>query len=167
MMQKSLAAKLRLLRAQRGLTLKDASAQLGVDRHTLRRIELGTQQAQYPTLLKIARGYAIDVEELLEEPEETSPVPKAEAPQLTLEQFADHGIQPTSAELAAVNELLKTYTEIAQTGAKRGKFMAPPGVGVGRIQELFFDAVESGMLSPEDVEVLKTGVRARLKAGAK
>ena len=168
MMQKSLAAKLRLLRAQRGLTLKDASAQLGVDRHTLRRIELGTQQAQYPTLLKIARGYAIDVEELLEEPEETSPAPKAEAPQLTLEQFADHGIQPTSAELAALNELLKTYTEIAQTGAKRGNFMAPPGYGgVERLQELLFDAVESGMLSPEDVEVLKTGVRARLKAGAK
>ena len=36
-----------------------------------------------------------------------------------------------------------------------------------RLQELLFDAVESGMLSPEDVEVLKTGVRARLKAGAK
>jgi transcriptional regulator with XRE-family HTH domain len=67
MMQKSLAAKLRLLRAQRGLTVKDAAGQLGIDRHTLRRIELGTQEAQYPTLAKIAEGYEVPVEELLEE----------------------------------------------------------------------------------------------------
>jgi transcriptional regulator with XRE-family HTH domain len=75
MMQKSLAARLRLLRAQRGLTVKDAARQLGVDRHTLRRIELGTQEAQYPTLAKIAEGYGVPVEDLLEEP-----VPLGEAP---------------------------------------------------------------------------------------
>jgi len=68
MMQKPLAAKLRLLRAQRGLTVKDAAFQVGVDRHTLRRIELGTQEAQYPTLAKIADGYGVPVEDLLEEP---------------------------------------------------------------------------------------------------
>jgi transcriptional regulator with XRE-family HTH domain len=69
MMQKSLAAKLRLLRAQRGLTVKDAAEQLSIDRHTLRRIELGTQEAQYPTLAKIAEGYDVPVEDLLgEEP---------------------------------------------------------------------------------------------------
>jgi transcriptional regulator with XRE-family HTH domain len=65
MMQKSLAAKLRLLRAQRGLTVKDAAEQLSIDRHTLRRIELGTQEAQYPTLAKIAEGYDVPVEDLL------------------------------------------------------------------------------------------------------
>src|SRR4051812_29290865 len=68
MTERSLAAKLRLLRAQRGLTVKDAAAQLGIDRHTLRRIELGTQGAQYPTLAKIAKGYGVPVEELLEDP---------------------------------------------------------------------------------------------------
>jgi transcriptional regulator with XRE-family HTH domain len=68
MMQKSLADRLRLLRAQRGLTVKDAAQQVGVDRHTLRRIELGTQEAQYPTLAKIAKGYGVPVEELIEEP---------------------------------------------------------------------------------------------------
>jgi transcriptional regulator with XRE-family HTH domain len=86
MMQKSLATRLRLLRAQRGLTVKDAARQLGVDRHTLRRIELGTQEAQYPTLAKIAEGYGVPVEELLvseaEEPEVAlaGSSPKAEAP---------------------------------------------------------------------------------------
>ena len=78
MTQKSLADRLRLLRAQRGLTVKDAAQQVGVDRHTLRRIELGTQEAQYPTLAKIADGYGVPVEELLEEP---VAVGKAEAPE--------------------------------------------------------------------------------------
>jgi transcriptional regulator with XRE-family HTH domain len=78
MTQKSLADRLRLLRAQRGLTVKDAAQHVGVDRHTLRRIELGTQEAQYPTLAKIADGYGVPVEELLEEPVAAG---KAEAPQ--------------------------------------------------------------------------------------
>ena len=68
MMQESLAEKLRVLRAQRGLSLLAASKQLGIDRHTLRRVELGTQDPQYPTLAKIAEGYGVPVEELLEEP---------------------------------------------------------------------------------------------------
>ncbi len=78
MTQKSLADRLRLLRAQRGLTVKDAAQQVGVDRHTLRRIELGTQEAQYPTLAKIAEGYGVPVEELLKEPVAAG---KAEAPE--------------------------------------------------------------------------------------
>jgi DNA-binding XRE family transcriptional regulator len=78
MTQTSLAAKLRLLRAQHGLTIKDAAARLGVDRHTLRRIELGTQEAQYPTLAKIAQGYEVPVEDLLEEPTLAG---KADAPE--------------------------------------------------------------------------------------
>src|SRR5918993_1656047 len=78
MTQKSLANRLRLLRAQRGLTVKDAAQQVGVDRHTLRRIELGTQGAQYPTLAKIADGYGVPVEDLLEEPVAAG---KAEAPE--------------------------------------------------------------------------------------
>jgi transcriptional regulator with XRE-family HTH domain len=77
MTQKSLADRLRLFRAQRGLTVKDAAQQVGVDRHTLRRIELGAQEAQYPTLAKIADGYGVPVQELLEEPVVAG---KAEAP---------------------------------------------------------------------------------------
>jgi transcriptional regulator with XRE-family HTH domain len=172
-MHGSLPTRLRVLRAERGLTLRDAEHETGVDKDTLSKIERGLRHPHDVTLAKIAKGYGVPVEDLLEEPKAPRPDTKAEAPQLTREQFANHyvdeevGILPTNAELAALNQLLKIYTEIAQTGAKRGKFMAPPGVDVGRIQELFFEAVESGMLSPEDVEVLKTGVRARLKAGAK
>jgi transcriptional regulator with XRE-family HTH domain len=77
MMDESLAGKLRLLRAERGLTLKDAAKLLGVDRHTLRRAELGTQETMYPTLAKIASGYGVSVGELLGEPA----APLAEAPE--------------------------------------------------------------------------------------
>ncbi len=65
MTQGLLAQRLRELRAQRGLTLIQAAKQLGVDRHTLRRIELGTQSPIYPTLARIAEGYGVDVTELL------------------------------------------------------------------------------------------------------
>jgi transcriptional regulator with XRE-family HTH domain len=74
-MQGSLADRLRLLRAERGLTLKDAGALLGVDRHTLRRVELGVQEPLYPTLKKIADGYGVAVEDLME-----ADSPLAEAP---------------------------------------------------------------------------------------
>jgi len=65
MTQGLLAQRLRELRAQRGLTLIQAAKQLGVDRHTLRRIELGTQSPIYPTLARIAEGYGVEVTELL------------------------------------------------------------------------------------------------------
>jgi transcriptional regulator with XRE-family HTH domain len=68
LMQKSLAARLRVLRARRGLSLLAASEELGVDRHTLRDLELGRGRTpRYPTLAKIAEGYDVPVEDLLED----------------------------------------------------------------------------------------------------
>jgi transcriptional regulator with XRE-family HTH domain len=68
MTQGSLAERLRVLRARRGLTLTKASEQIGISRHTLRGLELGGQEPHYPTLRKIADGYGVPVEELLEQP---------------------------------------------------------------------------------------------------
>ncbi len=68
MKQESLAELLRILRARRGLSVKQASEQIGVEWHTLRDLELGRRKAYYPTLNKIAEGYGVPVEELLEEP---------------------------------------------------------------------------------------------------
>jgi transcriptional regulator with XRE-family HTH domain len=82
-MQESLSEKLRVLRAERGLSLLAASKELGIDRHTLRRVELGIQDPQYPTLAKIAEGYGVPVKDLLEEPALAGSPGKAEAPQET------------------------------------------------------------------------------------
>jgi transcriptional regulator with XRE-family HTH domain len=77
-MQGSLAERLRVLRAQRGLTLVEAAEETGVGRDTLSDLERGRRHPVMPTLTKIARGYGVPVEELLEEP---VLVGKAEAPQ--------------------------------------------------------------------------------------
>ncbi len=68
MKQESLAELLRILRARRGLSVKQASEQIGVEWHTLRDLELGRRKAYYPALNKIAEGYGVPVEDLLEEP---------------------------------------------------------------------------------------------------
>ncbi len=76
MMQRSLSERLRVLRARRGLSLTEAAERAGVTRDTISDLERGKRRAYMPTLTKIARGYKVPVEELLEEP-----VPLAEAPE--------------------------------------------------------------------------------------
>src|SRR5215212_3320856 len=73
-MHGSLPTKLRVLRAERGLTLRAAEHLTGVDKDTLSKIERGRRAPHDVTLAKIAKGYGIPVEDLLEEP-----VPLAEA----------------------------------------------------------------------------------------
>src|SRR5918993_3784993 len=68
MMQGSLAEKLRVLRARMGLSLTEAASRAGVTRDTLSDLEHGKRQPYMPTLAKIAAGYGVTVEELLEEP---------------------------------------------------------------------------------------------------
>jgi transcriptional regulator with XRE-family HTH domain len=79
MMEGSLAAKLRVLRAQRGLTLTEAAERAGVQRQTLAFLERGERIPHTPTLTKIAKGYGVPVEGLLEEPVLSSG--KADAPE--------------------------------------------------------------------------------------
>jgi transcriptional regulator with XRE-family HTH domain len=67
-MQGSLARKLRVLRAERGLTLRQAAEQAGVRPGTLSELERGLHRPHDITLSRVAKGYGIDVEELLAEP---------------------------------------------------------------------------------------------------
>src|SRR5215212_8499429 len=80
MMQESLARKLRVLRADRGITLAKAEELTGVTRETLGALEHGQRGAYTSTLQKIAEGYGTTVSALLEEPE-LSLAGKAEAPE--------------------------------------------------------------------------------------
>jgi transcriptional regulator with XRE-family HTH domain len=77
MKQESLARKLRLLRLERGLTLVQAAELTGLTRGTISELELGRREAYMPTLHKIAKGYGINVRELLLD--EPSPTEEAEA----------------------------------------------------------------------------------------
>jgi transcriptional regulator with XRE-family HTH domain len=68
MVQGSLAHRLRVLRAERGLTLREAASLTGVAKETISDIERGLRHPHDPTLAKIAKGYGVPVEYLLEEP---------------------------------------------------------------------------------------------------
>lgn len=77
-MQDTLARKLRLLRADKGWTLREAAPKLGVTPGTLSELERGARHPQDVTLAKIAKGYGVPAAKLLEEP---VPLGKAEAPE--------------------------------------------------------------------------------------
>lgn len=66
------------MRAERGLTLREAASVTSVAKETISDIERGLRHPHDPTLAKIAKGYGVPVEELLEEP---VPAGKAEAPE--------------------------------------------------------------------------------------
>jgi transcriptional regulator with XRE-family HTH domain len=74
-MQESLAMRLRVLRAERGLSLTEAAERAGIQRQTLALLERGERHPHDPTLAKIAKGYGVPVEDLLEES-----VPLGDAP---------------------------------------------------------------------------------------
>jgi transcriptional regulator with XRE-family HTH domain len=74
MMHGSLAERLRVLRARQGLSLTEASKRAGITRDTLSDLERGKRHAYMPTLAKIAEGYGVPVDELLEEPALTGKV---------------------------------------------------------------------------------------------
>jgi putative transcriptional regulator len=63
-MQDPLPRKLRLLRAERGLTLVEAARKVGITRESLGLLEKGKRHPHAPTLTKLANGYGVPVEEL-------------------------------------------------------------------------------------------------------
>jgi transcriptional regulator with XRE-family HTH domain len=81
MMQESLAEKLRILRAREGLSLTEAARRAGVTRDTLSDLERGKRHAYTPTLTKIAQGYGVPVEDLLELEESAPKEPAPPSPE--------------------------------------------------------------------------------------
>src|SRR5215208_3694461 len=77
LMHRSLATKLRVLRAERGLTVRQVSELSGVAKETISQVERGERHPYDRTLAKLAHVYDVPVEELLEEPAFAE---KAEAP---------------------------------------------------------------------------------------
>jgi transcriptional regulator with XRE-family HTH domain len=78
MMQTSLGHRLRVLRAERGLSLREAAARSGVAKETISDIERGIRHPHDVTVSKLATAYAVPVGDLLLE--EPALAGKAEAP---------------------------------------------------------------------------------------
>src|SRR5215218_9695588 len=110
-MHGSLPTRLRVLRAERGLTLRDAEHQTGVDKDTLSKIERGVRHPHDVTLAKIAKGYGVPVEDLLEEPVLAGP--KAEA--------SETGQLSAAEEAAMIEGLAGAVDAVADRTQKRSE----------------------------------------------
>lgn len=85
---RQLAARLRRVRLEHGLSLRGAAAQIGVTKETLSDLERARRHPHPPTLAKIAEGYGVEISALLgpmvEEPEaalaSSASSPKSEGP---------------------------------------------------------------------------------------
>ena len=95
-MQGSLPRKLRLLRAERGLTLAQAASGIGITRESLSLLERGKRRMRTPTLHKTAEFYGVSVEELMDLLDEEHSLergespPKGLAPKGALQELQEH-----------------------------------------------------------------------------
>jgi transcriptional regulator with XRE-family HTH domain len=62
---KHLAARLRRVRLERGLSLRGAATETGVTKETLSDLERARRHPHPPTLAKIADGYGVEISDLL------------------------------------------------------------------------------------------------------
>jgi putative transcriptional regulator len=97
MMQGPLARKLRVLRAERGISQADAAKLIGVTPETLSDLERGRRGAYMVTLTKIARAYEVPVADLLDAAEAAEQERKEQA----AEQEADGPFSLGQAPLAS------------------------------------------------------------------
>ena len=85
-MYEALARKLRVLRAERALTMAQAAEGMGITRESLSYLEGGKRRISTMTLAKAARFYEVEPAELfdlLEKDEEALVVLKEEAPRVS------------------------------------------------------------------------------------
>ena len=108
MVHESLPPRLRVLRAREGLHLTEAADQIGIGRDTLSDLERGKRRPAYPTLKKIAKGYGVPVEELLEEPALAgkAEASETEAPRVTVEQLRELGIKANPSQVNVLNQMI-------------------------------------------------------------
>jgi transcriptional regulator with XRE-family HTH domain len=120
-MQALLPERLRILRAQEGLTIIEAAKKIGIGRDTLSELERGVRQPVGPTLEKIARAYNVSIEDLMEG--EVYPLGEAPLALLTDEERRAkfHGYRQC---LDEVYELLESLAESYEQEGNLEKFKA-------------------------------------------
>ncbi len=116
MMQGSLATRLRVLRAERGLPLREAAAVTGVTKETISDLERGLRHPHDPTLAKIAQGYGVPFEELIGEPVPLAEAPEEEAGPSTAEETPPNTPEISEADRDILSALLaqtQLYQDLA------------------------------------------------------
>ena len=122
-MHGSLATRLRVLRAERGLTVRQVAEMSGVAKETISQIERGERHPYDRTLAKLAQAYDVPVEELIEEPVLAAGGPgKAEAPvqppgPSLLKKGVDAARRDKAKDVQAVNRLVASEGTLKATAA--------------------------------------------------
>lgn len=165
MKQVSLGRKLRVLRGERGLSMRSAAERCGVTKETLSALERGTREPHDPTLAKIARGYGVPFEELLEEPvlagkAEASATGQSEEDRLnTLEGYK-------TSILALAEKLGREFAELQDAGDRKSLLALYTEVawtGLGIISNLEYANVTQGDADESEAErQARDGVRRAL-----
>jgi transcriptional regulator with XRE-family HTH domain len=178
MTPESLARKLRILRAERGITLYEAEELTGVTRETLGALEHGQRGAYTSTLEKIAKGYGVTVGDLMAEDEPAlagasgpkAEVPASEAsrsrvrlgqlhpeegPRVTAEQLRELvGIEANSSVVAVLNQML-SYREKPTGEIHAYGYVKKPGedVDLEQIEHMLMLAylLATGAISEDDL----------------
>ncbi len=128
-----LATRLRRVRLERGLTLRQAAQRTGVTKETLSDLERARRQPHPPTLQKIAEGYNVEIRDLLGPivDEEPALAGKAEAPEAG----------PTNQQ----DPLPPSSREVPEDGDGEGQ----RAVGIGQVgPETRIEVLEQGWISP-------------------
>jgi transcriptional regulator with XRE-family HTH domain len=135
MTQESLAMRLRVLRAERALSLTEAAERAGIQRQTLALLERGERRPHDPTLAKLARAYGVPVRELLEDPVLAGTPGKAEAPypgQSRSDSLVEEeapGLRPIDLALGAARRQAvlteQAFNRVATSGVPQSEDMRP------------------------------------------
>jgi transcriptional regulator with XRE-family HTH domain len=159
-MQDTLARKLRVLRAERGLTLREAEQLTGVDKDTLSKIERGLRHPFDVTLSKLAKGYGIPVEDLLEEPalagkdeaSETGP------PRVGKERLEEHFEDVRQDEVDYLNLMIADFWRLALPDEKPEAHFVPDDIDGDRVWQFLEHTFSArNVFEPEEIERIKRG----------
>jgi|SRR5215204_1635467 transcriptional regulator with XRE-family HTH domain len=161
MMQTSLGHRLRVLRAERGLSLREAAARSGVAKETISDIERGIRHPHDVTVSKLATAYAVPVGDLLLE--EPALAGKAEAsetgpPRVGKERLQEHFEDVRQGEVDYLNEMIADLWRLADPDEKPVAHFVPDGIDSDRVWQFLEHAFSArNVFEPEEIERIKLG----------
>ena len=123
-----LAARLRRIRVERGLSLRGAAAKIGVTKETLSDLERARRHPHPPTLAKIAGGYGVEISDLLGPMVEEEPAlaGKAKAPDTGQPQPSPGTVEEFEQKLGRVLEPARA--EVLHDFQAANRFFASEGI---------------------------------------
>jgi transcriptional regulator with XRE-family HTH domain len=162
MTQTSLGHKLRILRAERGLTLREAASLSGVAKETISDIERGIRHPHDVTVAKLARAYDVSIEGLLEEPVLAAPKasapPETGPPRVGKERLEEHFEDVRPDEVDYLNWMIEDFWRLADPDQKPQAHFVPDDIDSDRVWQFLEHAFSAGnVFESDEIERIKRG----------